>query len=64
MRPGPQRHRVPHSAHRSAVTVAHDTGPYGAGHLVNESVDKTAAQILSFSPCFRLPDDMTPHGDF
>ena len=33
-------------------------------NLVNERLDKPAVEILSFSPCFTLPDDMTPHGDF
>lgn len=38
----------------------HVIGEYGAGYLVNENTSRTAVQILSFSPCFVLPDGMSP----
>nr|WP_154924196.1 hypothetical protein [Microbacterium testaceum] len=38
----------------------HVFGEFGAGYLVNENTDRTAVQILSFSPCFVLPDGMSP----
>lgn len=49
----------------SAPTVdqqpgVHVAGSYGAGYLVNESVDRASVQILSFSPCFVLPQGMSP----
>ena len=43
---------------------AHILGHHGAGYLVAESVDKTAIEIMSFSPCFVLPEDMSPRGDY
>lgn len=43
---------------------AHVRGEYGAGYLVTESVDHTAIEILSFSPCFRLPEDMWAGGTY
>ena len=36
------------------------SGEYGAGYFVSPSVDKTAIEISSFSPCFVLPEDMSP----
>ncbi len=39
---------------------AHVIGEHGAGYLVNENTSRTAVQILSFSPCFVLPDGMSP----
>ncbi|KZE41308.1 hypothetical protein [Microbacterium sp. T32] len=39
---------------------AHVIGENGEGYLVALSVDKTFVQILSFSPCFVLPDDVSP----
>lgn len=39
---------------------AHVIGEHGAGYLVNENVDRTGIEILSFSPCFVLPDGMSP----
>ena len=39
---------------------AHIVGEYGAGYLVGPSVDKTAIEISSFSPCFAVPDDLNP----
>lgn len=38
----------------------HVIGEYGAGYLVNENVDRTGVEILSFSPCFVLPEAMWP----
>ena len=35
-------------------------GEFGAGYIVGPSVDKTAIEILSFFPCFVLPDDLSP----
>jgi hypothetical protein len=46
------------------VPSAHVLGPYGSGWLMTESVDKTSMEILSFSPCFRLPEGTSPHGQF
>jgi hypothetical protein len=39
---------------------AHVIGSDGEGYLVALSVDKTFVQILSFSPCFVLPEDVSP----
>ena len=39
---------------------AHVIGAYGAGYIVGPSADKTAVEISSFSPCFVLPEDMSP----
>jgi predicted small secreted protein len=43
---------------------AHVRGPHSAGWLMTESVDGTSLEILSFSPCFRLPDDLYPGDRF
>lgn len=43
---------------------AHVRGEYGAAYLLARSVDGTAMEILSFSPCFRLPEDMSPGGTY
>lgn len=43
---------------------AHVVGDYGQGYLVALSVDKTFVQILSFSPCFVLPEDVWPGGEY
>ncbi|MDQ1082366.1 hypothetical protein QE392_000667 [Microbacterium proteolyticum] len=43
---------------------AHVIGSNGQGYLVALSVDKTFVQILSFSPCFVLPDGMWPGGQY
>lgn len=39
-------------------------GSHGAGYLVSPSVDLTAIEILSFSPCFILPKDMSSDGTY
>lgn len=39
---------------------AHVIGGNGEGYIVARSVDKTFVQILSFSPCFVLPEDVSP----
>ncbi|MBZ4485936.1 hypothetical protein LQ938_09855 [Microbacterium sp. cx-55] len=39
---------------------AHVLGPHGSGWLMTPSTDLTQIEILSFSPCFRLPDDIHP----
>jgi hypothetical protein len=39
---------------------AHVLGPHGSGWLVTPSADLTTMEILSFSPCFRLPEDIHP----
>ena len=39
-------------------------GAHGAGYLVSPSVDLTAIEVLSFSPCFRLPNNMSSHGTY
>lgn len=38
----------------------HVIGEFGAGYLVNENIYRTAVQIHYFSPCFVLPDGMSP----
>ncbi|MBA8816003.1 hypothetical protein FHX48_001076 [Microbacterium halimionae] len=43
---------------------AHVIGQHGAGYLVNQSPDRTAIEILSFSPCFVLPEGTSPRGNF
>lgn len=42
----------------------HVRGDYGAGYLMSKRVDIEAIRVLSFSPCFILPDDVSPHRDF
>lgn len=39
-------------------------GEYGSGYQVSRSADGTAIEILSFSPCFVLPDGVSPRGDY
>jgi hypothetical protein len=39
---------------------AHVIGSNGEGYLVALSVDKKFVEILSFSPCFVLPEDVSP----
>ena len=39
---------------------AHVIGAYGAGYLVGPGVETPAIEISSFSPCFVLPEDMSP----
>lgn len=39
---------------------AHVLGPHGSGWLMTPSADLTQMEILSFSPCFRLPEDIHP----
>jgi hypothetical protein len=39
---------------------AHVLGPHGSGWLVTPSAELTTMEILSFSPCFRLPEDIHP----
>ena len=34
------------------------------GYLVAGWIGRDLVQIYSFSPCFHLPDDMTPHGAY
>lgn len=43
---------------------AHIVGPDGAGYLVSEDPDRAGVRIASFSPCFTLPDDMSPANDY
>lgn len=38
---------------------AHITGSHGAGYLLSPGVDDNLIEILSFSPCFVLPEDMS-----
>lgn len=38
---------------------AHITGSYGAGYLLSPGVDDNLVEILSFSPCFTLPEGMS-----
>lgn len=39
---------------------AHIVGVAGSGYLVSEEPDRTAVRIASFSPCFTLPEGMSP----
>lgn len=43
---------------------AHVIGAHGSGYLVNENVDRTGIEILSFSPCFVLPEGMSPGEEY
>lgn len=43
---------------------AHIVGPEGAGYLVSEDPDRTGVRIASFSPCFVLPEGMSPGDDY
>ena len=43
---------------------AHIIGEGGEGYLLSRSVDGTYVGVSSFSPCFLLPDDVSPRGDF
>ncbi len=38
---------------------AHIVGEFGAGYLLGEAVEDRTVQILSFSPCFTLPEGMS-----
>ena len=42
----------------------HVVGQNNEGYLVALSVDKTFVQILSFSPCFILPEGMSPSAEY
>lgn len=39
-------------------------GPHGSVYMMALSVDRTYIQILSFSPCFRLADDLHPRDTY
>ncbi len=39
-------------------------GPAGSSYSLTLSVDRSRIEIFSFSPCFRLPDDMSPFADY
>lgn len=43
---------------------AHIVGPNGEGYLVSEDPDRTGVRIASFSPCFILPEGMSPSADY
>ncbi len=49
-----------HDGAPSAVVV----GPAGSSYSLTLSFDRSRIEILSFSPCFRLPDDMSPFADY
>ncbi|WEK14902.1 MAG: hypothetical protein P0Y48_06850 [Candidatus Microbacterium phytovorans] len=38
--------------------------PHAASYVVSAWTDPDQVNIYSFSPCFHLPDDMTPHGSY
>lgn len=46
------------------IPSVHVRGPHGAGWLMALSVDRTYMEILSFSPCFRLAEDLSPRDKF
>ncbi|SDO74779.1 hypothetical protein SAMN04487788_0696 [Microbacterium testaceum StLB037] len=39
-------------------------GPAGSSYSLTTSVDRSRIEIFSFSPCFRLPDDMSRRADY
>ncbi|KQM39588.1 hypothetical protein ASE56_03975 [Microbacterium sp. Leaf203] len=49
-----------HDGAPSALVV----GAAGSSYSLTLSVDRSRIEILSFSPCFRLPDDMSPFADY
>lgn len=49
-----------HDGAPSAVVM----GPAGSTYLLTLSVDRSRIEIFSFSPCFRLPDDMSPFAEY
>ncbi|WEK14903.1 MAG: hypothetical protein P0Y48_06855 [Candidatus Microbacterium phytovorans] len=38
--------------------------PLSGGYLLSAWNDSADINVYSFSPCFHLPDDMTPHGSY
>ena len=49
-----------HDGAPSALIV----GPAGSSYSLTLSVDRSRIEIFSFSPCFRLPDDMSRRADY
>ncbi len=39
-------------------------GPAGSSYSIVASVDRSRIEIFSFSPCFRLPDDMSRRAEY
>lgn len=39
-------------------------GPAGSSYSLTPSVDRSRIEIFSFSPCFRLPDDMSRRAEY
>ncbi|MFJ4159423.1 hypothetical protein [Microbacterium testaceum] len=39
-------------------------GPAGSSYSLTTSVDRSRIEIFSYSPCFRLPDDMSPFAEY
>jgi hypothetical protein len=46
------------------IPSVHVQGPYGAGWLMALSGDRTYMEILSFSPCFHLAEDLDPRDEY
>lgn len=46
------------------VRSAHVVGRHGAGYFVHENAEGTAIEVSSFSPCFVLPEGVSPRGRF
>ncbi|KQM39590.1 hypothetical protein ASE56_03985 [Microbacterium sp. Leaf203] len=47
---------------QDGVPRARVVGPAGSSYSLTLSVDRSRIEIFSFSPCFRLPDDMSRRG--
>lgn len=46
------------------VPSAQVVGQHGAGYIVHENAEGTAIEVSSFSPCFVLPEGVSPRGRF
>lgn len=49
---------------QDGVPRARVVGPAGSSYSLTLSVDRSRIEIFSFSPCFRLPDDMSPFAEY
>ncbi len=49
---------------RDGAPRARVVGPAGSSYSLTLSVDRSRIEIFSFSPCFRLPDDMSRRADY
>lgn len=53
-------YEVDHTPMSDGAPSAHITGAHASGWLVSPWDDGSGIEVLSFSPCFLLPDDMSP----